>query len=375
MKPIFLAEPWLPEDCAIAVKEQVQSTMIGPGEKSRVFGSELAAMAGRKYAVLTVSGTMALTVAAKVLGGGPNDEVILPAYGVFSVPAAIAQLGCRLKFVDVDCRTGCMDATKLANAISDKTKVVLYVDFAGDCGNNLKEIQKICKSANVPLLEDSAWSVGRVSGQFVGGATGDISIFSFSVAKVITTGQGGALLTDDKRLYEKAMAYTDLGDLDWRATNFVRSVGGNFRLSDLAASLGVSQIKQISERYERRNSVFNRLFDRLGDFVLGSEDGAVPMQTIMFCEDPDRFVRFLREHNIFATRQYRPYYHCPPYSEFGHASEFPASEFWFENSVFLPAGIAMTCDDADRIIDRIEEFDGLFYRTQDWQKYRIRGER
>src|SRR6202011_295438 len=118
-----------------------------------------------------------------------------------------------------DRATGCMSCERLRDLISPRTRAVCYVNFSGYTGENLKEIARECASRGIPWIEDAACALGHRHEGRAAGTFATVGTYSFSVPKVLTTGQGGALVSQDQRLLDKAAAYIDQGDLEWRKTN------------------------------------------------------------------------------------------------------------------------------------------------------------
>jgi perosamine synthetase len=343
-----LAEPWLPAACAEAVRRQVESTFVGPGATVQRFAERLAEACEVAAAVPVASGTVALSVAARVLGLGPGDEIVVPAYGVVSIISAFASTGLTCRLGEIDAATGCLDPSRLDEAITRRTRAVVYVDFCGSIGRDLDEVATLCHDRGVPLIEDAAWALGRGRPGRRGGSFGAVGTTSFSVPKILTTGQGGALLAHDSEQRDAAICAIDHGDVDWRRTNLNRGVGSNLRLSDLAAALGLAQLEQLAERLARKRRVFAVLTDLLGERLFRAADGEPPTQHIIFVDQPDEVVAQLRSQGILAVRQYRPLYHHPPHAAL-RDREFPASEFWFAHAVYLPFGIGLDESAAERI--------------------------
>jgi perosamine synthetase len=352
---IPLAEPWFPEECSEAVKRQVNTTFVGPGPVAESFGNELSKISGSLGAITVCSGTLALSISAQILGLNEGDEIIVPAYGVISVINAFSTIGLKPKLVEINLLTGCIDPQRLIESLTPQTKAVVFVDFCGSIGPELEEISKICKERGVHLIEDAAWALGRKFEGRNGGGHGDIAITSFSVPKLITTGQGGAIFVRSATDLDKAICAVDQGDVVWRKTNLNRGIGGNFRLSDVSAALGLSQLLDLNGRLQRKDKAYSKLSSILEEYIFVASDGKAPMQNIIFTTHPDDLVGFLRQNGILAARQYRPFYHHPPYSHLGKGKDFPNSEYWFNHAVYLPFGIAMDEADAVRIGNSVLE--------------------
>jgi perosamine synthetase len=200
----------------------------------------------------------------------------------------------------------------------------------------------------LPLIEDAACAFGHRSGGKAAGSFGTMSTLSFSVPKVLTTGQGGAVLTDSQALADRALEYIDHGDLRWRETNLNRGIGTNLRFNDILAALGSAQMRSIERRLARKRSVYLRLRALLGSCLYAVPDGEAPLHNIVFTKEPDRLVAHLRGQDIAAVRQYRSLYQHPPYA-YLYDAKFANSDFWTDYAVYLPFGLALTEDDGERI--------------------------
>jgi perosamine synthetase len=346
---IPLVSPWLPDECAGAVHDQVRSGFIGPGRTTADFCATLAAFVGAERALATVSGTVALTVAARALDLQPQDEILLPAYGVISTINAFAVAGLRPRLVDIDRMTGCVSVQGLAEACTPATRAVCFVDFSGHTGQ-VAEAAAWCAERGLPLIEDAAGALGHRIGNRSAGTAGDVGIYSFSVPKVVTTGQGGALIAKRNDVFERAAAYIDHGDLEWRRTNLNRSIGTNLRFTDIQAAVGLVQLRQFDARLARRRALHDAMRSVLGDLLYRVPGGEAPLHNIVFSAKPDDLVRRLNDADIGAVRQYRTIAQHPAYRALADRA-FPNADYWTDSAVYLPFGMAMTTDDARRVAE------------------------
>jgi len=356
---IPLVEPWVSRGCAEAVRRQVASGFVGPGAAARSFADRVAGICEVAAAVPVASGTVALSVAAQVLGLKAGDEVVVPAYGVISVINAFASIGLIPRLAEIDPRTGCIDPKLLEQAISPSTRAVAYVDFCGSIGPDLDRVAAICGDRGISLIEDAAWSLGRGPAGRRGGSFGTIGATSFSVPKIVTTGQGGAVLAHNAVQRDAAICAVDQGDVDWRQTNISNGIGSNLRLSDLSASLGIAQLDQLSERLARKRRVFGVLAEHLGARLFRPADGDPPMQNIIFVDRPNDVLIELRAKGVSAARPYRPMYHHAPYRGLKNGN-FPASELWFQHAVYLPFGMGMDEASAARVGEAVQHLSCRF---------------
>jgi perosamine synthetase len=358
---IPLSEPLLTPACAEAVQKQVQSGFVGPGAKSQEFGVMLAKEAGVEHALPMASGTVALSVAALVLGLRPGDEIIVPSYGVISVINAFASVGLKPKLADIDVKTGCISPAALEKAMTPNTKAVCFVDFGASLGPELDAVRTLCTAKKIPLIEDAAWALGRNTRGKKGGATGDVAITSFSVPKVMTTGQGGAVFLRSTEALNSAISFIDQGDPEWRKTGINRCIGNNLRLSDVSAALGVAQMLELNERHARKSKNYKILQEKLGERLFRASDDGYAAQYIVFAEKPNDLVTQLKAQNIGATRQYSGYYHQPCFTSLGSDNQFAGAAFWGTHAVYLPFGVGMTEEQAARIADATAAYNGKFF--------------
>jgi perosamine synthetase len=349
---IPLIEPWIPEAYADAVRAQIRSGFLGPGTTTVEFAKSLAGIAGTPRAIATVSGTIALTVAAHALGLAPGDEVLVPAYGVISTINGFASMGLRPRLVEIDRTSGCMDLNELERSITGNTRAVCFVNFSGYTGGNLIAAKELCDRRGIPLIEDAACALGHSYQGRAAGSIGTIGTYSFSVPKVVTTGQGGAVTSKDVALLDRAEAFIDQGDLEWRKTNENRAVGTNLRFNDIQASLGLCQLRDLPDRLARRRSSYAVLRSRLGDCLYAVPGAEAPLHNIVFTADPDELVRRLRAHGVMAVRQYRTLSQHPAYRALADRV-YPNADFWTAHSVYLPFGMALDADAAGRMADAL----------------------
>ena len=350
---IPLVQTSFPAEYADCVRNQVLSGFIGPGQATSTFAAKLAEYAGLSYCVLTVSGTIALSVAAKAVGLEPGDEILVPAYGVISTVNAFASIGLKPRLVDIEKDSGAISLRQVERMCSSRTRAVCYVNFSGYTGQDLPELRDYCSQNDIPLIEDAACALGQMYNGTKAGAFGHVGTYSFSVPKILTTGQGGALVTADESIYKKAAAFIDHGDLEWRRTNLNREIGTNLRFTDIQSALGLAQLRDMEERLQLKRSAFKVLKDALGERLFDVPGGAAPLHNIVFSEHPDELVTALKAHGISAARPYRLLSQHPAYQELPAAS-MDNSQFWTDHAVYLPFGLALTPQDTERIAASIE---------------------
>ena len=249
MRNVFT--PLLSEADKSAVVEALEEGWISSGGPYVTkFQNALSEKFNRAFTVCMNSGTSALEAAIHALDIEEGDEVILPSFTIVSCVNAIIANGGTPVFIDIEKNTWNLDISLVENAISRKTKAVLCVHMYGQpC--KILELEKICKSHEIFLIEDASQAHGAIVEGLPCGSFGDISIFSFYANKIITTGEGGAALTNSDILCKKLEGYRNLY-FDKERKFIHQRLGKNFRMTALQAALGTSQLYRLDELVNRR---------------------------------------------------------------------------------------------------------------------------
>lgn len=270
--------------------------------KVREFEEAVAATVGAKRALAVSSGSAALLVALRALGVNPGDEVIAPSFTFVATVEAILEAGATPVIVEVD-RSLTMAPQQLRAAMTPRTKAVVPVHMAGSAAD-MDRILAVASEHHVPVLEDAAQGFGGTYGGKHLGTIGDIGIYSFDFAKNITTGEGGAIVTNNTALFERARALHDHGHEYNPALPRGRDTrsgpGFNFRMTEMQAAVGLAQLKKLSVILERQRA--NKAAIKEGIRESGIEfrhlhdsDGDVADTLIFFLESEPKAVRFAEE--------------------------------------------------------------------------------
>lgn len=247
------------------VTDAIQTGWISStGKYVAEFESALAKVTGRSHALAVTNGTVALEVVLRAMGIGPGDEVIVPALTFVAPAAAVAAVGALPVFADVTEESWTIDVNDVAKQITSKTKAIIAVDLLGHpCDYDSLTVV----AGSIPIIEDAAQAHGAVYKGKPVGSLGFASTFSFHANKAIATGEGGAVLTDSKDLFDKLWLYSNHG-MTKEKPYYHEIVGHNFRMTNLTAAVGVGQVMRWYELTSARNRVAG-LYDKYLSNVTG----------------------------------------------------------------------------------------------------------
>ena len=242
------------------VSQVIKSGWITHGKYSNLFEEEIKKFTGAKYCTLVSSCTAALHISCLALNLKENDEIIVPAMTHTATSHAVEYTGAKVVFADIEYETGNISVNSIKKLINKKTKAIIVVHMAGrSC--NLREIIKICKKRKIKLIEDCAHSLGTKYEKRHVGNFGQSGCFSFYPTKQITTGEGGALITNDFRFFKRVKALKafgidkDIKDRKKPGVYEVNYLGFNYRMTDFQAAMGYNQIKLYKANLKRRHEI------------------------------------------------------------------------------------------------------------------------
>ena len=270
------------------------------GSKVEEFEEKFAKMHDVKYCLGLSNGTHAIELALNTLGIGKGDEVIVPAFTFISTATAVLYCNAEPVFADIDPKTFCMDPASFEKAITPKTKAVIPVHMAGHpC--EMDAICSIAKQYGIKVIEDAAHGHGTEWNHKRIGSFGDMATFSFQNGKIVTCGEGGAIVTNDKDLYEKAYLIHGVGRPKGDTVYEHKVLGSNDRMNEFQAAVLLAQLERLPEFNERREQNAKRLND-----LLSSINGIVPQifdprgtinshYMYMFCYKKELFGNMTRE--------------------------------------------------------------------------------
>jgi dTDP-4-amino-4,6-dideoxygalactose transaminase len=361
LKMINISTPLLAREELEAVECVLQSGRLAQGPKVEEFEALFASYIGTKYAIATSSGTAALHIALLASGIGHGDEVITTPFSFIATANAILFCGAKPVFADIDKDTFCIDPGLIRAKITSKTRAVLPVHLYGQpC--NMKEIVKICREHNLILIEDACQAHGA---EYHGKKVGSFGIgcFSFYPTKNMTTGEGGMITTDDSNIAERARMIRSHGQKE----RYIHELlGYNYRMTDIAAAIGICQLKKLDEFNRQRIQHARFLTEKLGKirgliapFVAPNVKHVFHQFTIKVTGDfsipRDELKQRLKDKGIMTEVYYPlPIHKQPLYKELGYNASLPNAEKACEEVLSLPVHHLLTEEELDCIVETIK---------------------
>ena len=353
-------EPWFGEEERKAMDEYLsQGGWITEFKKTQEFEQMIADYTGAKHCIVVNNGTISLTLAAMALGVEASDEVIVPNYTMIASPNSVKMFGAVPVFVDVELETLCLDIELVKNAITPQTKAIMLVTANGRYPKaGIEAFVKLANEYNLILIEDSAQSLGSFypHGKHIG-TMGLVGSFSFSAPKVISTGQGGAIITNDDDVAYKLKRLKDFGR-SGGGNDIHDSVGYNFKFTDLQAVIGIEQMKKLQWRVDRKKEILKRYKQKLQNvkqikFFEQDLENTTPWFIDALVEDRDGLQKYLKENNVGTRAMYPPINKQKAYNLPG---EYPISNLVGEKGLWLPSASQLSNEDIDDICENIVQF-------------------
>jgi len=363
---------WVDNKDIQEVVKVLKSDWLTQGDKIREFEEALCQYTGVNYAVAVSSGTAALHLACKVAGVGPGDEGITSPLSFVASANAILYSGGHPIFADIDFKTGNIDPLEIKKKITKKTKVLIPIHFSGyPCA--MEEIYKIGRKHKLIIIEDAAHALGaKYKGSKVGSCQySDMTIFSFHPLKSITTGEGGAILTNNKKFYETLKQLRTHGITKSQKTEKIgpwyyemNDLGFNYRITDIQSALGISQLKKVNSFINKRKMIAEQYDEAFKDLknVMGLDNKQKG------CSSYHLYVLLINFNKLKTTRKqlmlslqnkgigtqvhYIPIYKQPYFKKNFKINnkEYPNTEQFYKQCLSIPIYPSMTQEDINRVI-------------------------
>lgn len=358
---ILQMAPWFDEKETNACTEYMKSGgWVMEHIKTREFEKMICNFTGAKYCHIVNNGTISLSIALLAINIKPGDHVLVPNFTMIASPNSVRLLGAVPILVDIEEETLCIniDKVKLLLKNDKNIKAVMHVSMNTRC-NNIEKLVNLCKQYNISLIEDSAQSLGSYHNGKHLGTFGAIGSISFSAPKIISTGQGGALITNNEELSKKI----------WKIKNFGRSGGGNdfhdefginCKTTDLQSVIGIEQMKKLPWRVNRMKEIWNLYYNRLANhpkitMLEPNDKDWIPWFIDIYVDDRDPLQKYLKSNNIGSRPVYPPINSQAVYKEWDDVS-FPVTEKFSSRGLWLPSSSKLKDEEINRICDFVLEF-------------------
>jgi perosamine synthetase len=353
-------EPWFGSEEKEALNQYMdEGGWLTEFKRTIEFEQRIADYTKAKHCIVVNNGTVSLTLMAIAAGINASDEVIVPNYTMIATPNSIKMFGAIPVFVDVEQDTLCMDIECARKAITSKTKAILFVNSNGRYPlSGIESFQKLCDDNNLILLEDAAQALGSYypNGKHQGTA-GLAGSFSFSAPKVISTGQGGAIITNDDDMAIRIRRLKDFGR-SGGGNDVHDSIGYNFKFTEMQAVIGNEQMKKLQWRVDRKKEIFSLYKEHLENvkevsFFDQDLKYTTPWFIDVFVEDRGSLQAFLKEKGIGTRIMYPPINKQEAYQIAGYHS---VSNLVGEKGLWLPSAAQLSNEEILRICSNIVEF-------------------
>ncbi|MBU0765919.1 MAG: DegT/DnrJ/EryC1/StrS family aminotransferase [Bacteroidetes bacterium] len=341
----------------------IDKRWLTEGPFSREFLKLLQDFTGAKYAVLANNGTLALYLALKALDIKSGDEVIVPDFTFNASGSSVAFAGGRPVFVDVDRNNLNIDATKIEEAITEKTKAIMPVHVYGQSAD-MDPIVEIARKHNIRVIEDAAQGYGVFYKGWHTGTIGDVGTISFFADKTITTGEGAVVLTNNEEIYKNLRAIRNQGR-ESSGTFIHPELGMNFRMTDLQCAVGVAQIKKFKEIEViklKNYYLYKKLLAGMNELEFVEEttySNYMPFRTAVKVMNLKGLCNYLKENGIQTRGFFYPLHRQPCFSYLGYSKEaFPVSNMLNDTGLCLPVHCFLTEEDIKYVCKIIKKFYG-----------------
>jgi UDP-4-amino-4,6-dideoxy-N-acetyl-beta-L-altrosamine transaminase len=362
------------DDDIAAVADVLRSDFLTQGPRVKEFEKALTTHCGARYAVVFATGTAALHAGYFAAGIGKDDEIVTSPITFAATSNAGLYLGAKPVFVDVETDTANINPELIERHITKKTKAIVPVHYGGH-PVELEAIQRLARKHGLLVIEDACHALGaQYKGKKIGSMS-DLSVFSFHPVKSITTGEGGAVLTENEEYYEQLLLFREHG-ITKSPSRLLRKdegawyyemheLGFNYRITDIQCALGISQLRKLDRFIQRRREIVGQYRAALADnpwFDLPAEKEYARSSWHLFpVRLRDSLVghraeifRQLREKNLWVQVHYIPVYWHPYYQNLGYRRGLcPVAESFYQREISIPVHPSMTCEDIGYVIETI----------------------
>lgn len=360
-----IAKPYITQREKQLVMEVLNSGNLSLGPKYKEFEEKFAQKIGAKYACTVSSGTAGLHLAMIAAGIKEGDEVITSPFSFIASANSILYVGAKPVFIDIDPVTYNMDPSKIEEKITPKTKAILVVHIFGQSAD-MNPIIKIAKKYKLKIIEDACESILATHKSKKVGTFGESAVFAFYPNKQMTTGEGGMIVTNNKKIYELCSSLRNQGrspNMQWLDHKYL---GYNYRLDEMSAALGIAQLEKLDFMIKQRQKIclsYNKYFEKYSDLIQIPQIGRGNTHTwfvYVLCIKNKKIKRDDVIKDLYkvgvATKPYLPSIHLFDFykKKFKYRTgDFPVSEMVSKSSIALPLYIGLTERDIEYISEKV----------------------
>lgn len=348
------------------VTASIYNENISQGSVSEEFENRIAKALDIPYAVVTTSGTTALLMALMALDVRSGDEVIVPNRTWIATAHAPLMLGAKVILVDVKPDVPIMDVSLVEQKITNRTKAIIPVHLGGR-SVDMEEIRKIADKHGLHIIEDAAQALFAANSMGYLGTQSDAGCFSLSVAKLISTGQGGFVVTKSKDVYQRLKLVRTHGVGDVIDVTYDARMGFNFRFTDLQASIGIEQLARAPKRLTYLKKIYAKYESELKKIPalklipVDVSHGEIPLYVEVLCKQRKNIINYLSSCGI-QTRPFYPDLNLAPY--LANGNDFPNSKVFGEQGLFLPCGPTQSLDNIEQVMEALRSYSEREYACQ-----------
>tara|TARA_B110000503_G_scaffold141752_1_gene236229 strand:- start:1526 stop:2629 length:1104 start_codon:yes stop_codon:yes gene_type:complete len=365
-KSILQIYPWIDNRELFYLKKVIKSTFVTEDSLTREFEDKFKKISNSKYSIAVNNWTLGIFACLKSLNIGPGDEVIVPNMTFIASSNAILLAGAKVVLCDINPRTLCLDTEKIAPLINSRTKAVMPVHLYGN-SCDLDEIKKLKRKKNFYIIEDAAQGVGVTYKGKPVGAIGDVGGFSFYGNKLITTGEGGMIVTNNKKIYENICKLKNHGR-EKKGIFIHKKIGYNFMFTEMQAALGLAQLEKLQKIIALKLSIYQKYKKDL-EFIPEiqfieptNKSNQIHWFTNILCKNT-KLVSYLGKKLIQTRRAFYPLHLQPCYSQNKNIikkTKYPNSINAYKRLISLPSAAQLKKIEQDKVIHYIK----LFFNKQ-----------
>lgn len=338
--------------------ESFRAERMSMGPVTERLEAAAAEAVGVPYAVAATSGSAALLMALMSVGVGRDDEVIMPDRTFIAAAHAAMLLGAKIVLVDTVADIPAMDPDRIEEKVTPRTKAIVPAHLNGRA-SDMAGIRRAAEKHGLAVVEDACQAVLSRGPEGFLGTLSDAGCYSLGMTKLLQTGQGGLVVTRDKKTRDKLRLIRNHGVVDTMKDSY-GTAGFNFKFADLLASLGVVQFSRAKERVEAVRAVYARYepglreLKRVRLIPVKTGEGEVPLWVEVLCPERESLMRFLADREI-ETRKFLPSMHLSAHLD--GSGDYPNSMVFHEQGLFLPAGPAQPFENIDRVLEALRDFE------------------